>query len=82
MIRIDQWMVDLRFQNKTWIHYRVSVSQDGENWQTASESNTKELIQDQKLRFKATARYLRITVEDLGSGWVTISEWKPIDAGS
>ncbi len=74
--------VDLRFQNKTWIHYRVSVSQDGENWQTASESNTKELIQDQKLRFKATARYLRITVEDLGSGWVTISEWKPIDAGS
>ena len=74
--------VDIQFTNRTWIHYRVSVSKDGTAWETAYESRSEDLIQQQQVRFKATARFVRISVEKLGSGWVTISEWKPVFAGS
>ncbi len=69
---------NIRFKNRTNIRYHVSVSNDGVKWTKVHESNKSSEIQDERLSFSATARYLRITVEAVGSGWVTIEDWEPI----
>jgi len=68
----------IRFKNRTRIRYHVSVSSDGENWRKVHESNKTTEIRDEQPSFAATARYLRITVEAVESGWATIEEWQPI----
>ena len=69
---------EIRFNNRTKIRYHVSVSSDGVKWTKVHESNKASEIQDERLSFSATARYLRITVEAVESGWVTIQDWQPI----
>ena len=69
---------EIRFKNRTKIRYYVSVSSDGVKWTKVHESNKASEIQDERLSFSATARYLRITVEAVESGWVTIQDWQPI----
>lgn len=70
--------VDIRFKNKTWIHYQVQISKAGKNWETVFQSKSEEPIQDEAPRFNAEGRFVKITVNDLGSGWVTISDWNPV----
>ncbi len=70
--------VDIHFKNRTWIHYQVDVSNDGKTWSTAHESKTNQPIQNELPRFEAAGRYLRVTINDLGKGWATITEWHPV----
>ncbi len=70
--------VDIHFKNKTWIHYRVETSRDGKSWDTVHQSNSDTEIQKEAPRFEAEGKYLRVIVEDLGDGWVTITDWMPV----
>jgi len=72
--------VDIYFKNPTWVHYRVEVSNDGKKWKVIYESKSQDVIQDERPRFDTESQFLRVTVDDLGSGWVTISEWRPVFA--
>ncbi len=69
--------LDLRFKNRTWIHYRIEVSDDGEQWKPVHKNEADAPIRDESLEFEVEARYLRVTVDSLGSGWVTITELTP-----
>ena len=52
---------------------------DGKKWETvADETGSKTIPATQKHKFQAKAKYLRVTVDDLGSGWVTFTELVPV----
>lgn len=61
--------VTIRWKNKTWFDHRVEVSMDGKEWKTAAaELGSREPRQDSEHAFEAEAKFLRVFVEDLGSG--------------
>jgi arylsulfatase A-like enzyme len=74
--------LEIRFKNRTRIRYSVSVSDNGRDWTKLHESNKNTAIQDEKLTFTAKSRYVRLTIEDIESGWATVEEWKPIHTDS
>lgn len=70
--------VEIRFKNRTAIHYALSVSNDAREWKTVHESNKASPIQNEKALFSRDARFLRVTINKVQSGWATIEDWKPI----
>jgi len=70
--------VQIRFKNRTRIHYTISISKDAREWKQVQESRKATQIQDEKVTFSGNARYLRVTINEVESGWATIEEWKPI----
>ena len=69
--------LDIHWKNQTWFRYQVEVSDDGKAWKRVAESATKEARRKDAPRFEAKAKFLRLTVTDLGSGWVSITELQP-----
>ena len=70
--------IEIRFKNRTKIHYAVSVSNNAREWQIVHESKKPTEIQDEKVSFSQNARFVRITINEVESGWATIEDWKPI----
>ena len=70
--------INIRFKNRTRIHYRLCISNDAENWQQVHESKETSQIQDENVTFSATTQFVRINIDDVEKGWATIEDWKPI----
>ncbi|MDA7874463.1 sulfatase-like hydrolase/transferase [Rhodopirellula sp.] len=70
--------VEIRFKNRTRIHYCVSISDNGSDWTKVHESNKPLAIQNEQVSFTAKSRYVRVTIEGIESGWATIEDWKPV----
>ena len=71
--------VELSWKNPTWYSHKVEVSDDGKKWKTVSDATGKKTIPAQSGHtFSAKAKFLRVTVDALGSGWATFTELKPL----
>jgi hypothetical protein len=71
--------VEVRWKNPTWYSHKVEVSDDGKKWKTVSDATGKKTIPAQSEHaFSAKAKFLRVTVDALGSGWATFTELKPL----
>ncbi len=65
----------IHWKNRTWFDHRVEVSDDGKVWkEVAGEMGNRESRIKNAHDFKAEAKFLRVTIEDLGSGWVSFTE--------
>ena len=70
--------VTIRWKNKTWFQYKLEVSTDGKKWTTVvDELKSKTVRQVSEHSFDATAKQVKVTVNKLGSGWVTFTEFEP-----
>jgi arylsulfatase A-like enzyme len=68
----------IHWRNHTWFSYTLSHSMDGKNWKVAvDQSGSRELRKLSDHNFEAKARFLRVTVDALGSGWVSFTELQP-----
>ena len=71
--------VEVRWKNPTWYSHKVEVSDDGKKWKTVSDATGKKTVPAQSEHsFSAKAKFLRVTVDALGSGWATFTELKPL----
>jgi len=71
--------VEVSWKNPTWYSHKVEVSGDGKKWKTVSDATGKKTIPAQSRHsFSAKAKFLRVTVDALGSGWATFTELKPL----
>ena len=71
--------VEVSWRNPTWYSHKVEVSDDGRKWKTVSDASGKKTIPAQSGHsFSAKAKFLRVTVDALGSGWATFTELKPL----
>ncbi|PHS18371.1 MAG: sulfatase [Blastopirellula sp.] len=67
------------WKNPTWFNHKVEVSTDGKSWQTVVDQlESKQVTKKSEHKFQATAKFLRITVTNLGFGWVSMTEIRPI----
>ena len=70
--------VSIHWRNRTWFSYRLEYSMDGKNWALAvDQRGSREERTLSEYAFKAKARFLRVTVDALGSGWVSFTEFEP-----
>ena len=73
--------VRIHWKNNTWYDHAVEVSLDGKKWKTVAKLKDGKTIKRPAVHeFSEKARYLRISITDLGSGWVTFTELEPIFA--
>jgi alpha-L-fucosidase len=73
--------VNIRWKNPTWYSHRIEVSGDGKQWKTVSDATGSGTLPATSAHaFTTQARFLRVTVDGLGSGWVTFSELEPVFA--
>jgi arylsulfatase A-like enzyme len=73
--------VNIRWKNPTWYSHRIEVSGDGKQWKTVSDATGSGTLPATSTHaFTTQARFLRVTVDGLGSGWVTFSELEPVFA--
>ena len=71
--------VEIHWRNPTWYSHQVEVSQDGKKWQVvADQKGSQQSPAAQEHKFETQAKYLRVVVDDLGSGWVTFTELVPL----
>lgn len=71
--------ITIKWKNRTWFRYRVETSSDGKAWKTAiDESSSKTERRTSEHSFSETAKFLRVTVDDLGFGWVSFTELQPL----
>ena len=70
--------VTIRWKNPTWYSHKIEVSEDGKKWKmVADATGSKTIPAKSKHEFSAKAKFLRVTVDELGSGWVTFTELEP-----
>ncbi|MDA3923681.1 MAG: sulfatase-like hydrolase/transferase [Kiritimatiellae bacterium] len=73
--------VNIFWKNRTWFSYQVEISLDGKKWDVvADQKGSHEVRIESKHRFDTEARFLRVTVDALGSGWVSFTELVPLFA--
>ncbi len=71
--------VEIRWKNRTWFSYQVETSMDGKKWDVvADQKGSQEVRIESRHSFDAEARFLRVTVDALGSGWVSFTELVPL----
>ena len=72
--------VNIFWKNRTWFSYKVETSMDGKKWVTAVDAlGSKEVRHESKHSFDSrTAKFMRVTVDALGSGWVSFTEIEPV----
>ena len=70
--------VTIRWKNPTWYSHKIEVSEDGKKWKmVADATGSKAIPAKSKHEFSAKAKFLKVTVDELGSGWVTFTELEP-----
>lgn len=73
--------VEITWKNRTWFSYQVEVSVDGKKWQVvADQKGSREERKQSKHSFEVEAKFLRVTVDALGRGWVSFTELVPLFA--
>lgn len=73
--------VEITWKNRTWFSYQVEVSMDGKEWKVvADQKGSREERRQSKHSFETEAKFLRITVDALGRGWVSFTELVPLFA--
>lgn len=73
--------VEITWKNRTWFSYQVEVSMDGKEWKVvADQKGLREERRQSKHSFETEAKFLRITVDALGRGWVSFTELVPLFA--
>ena len=71
--------VTIRWKNRTWFSHKVEASEDGDKWEMVADgSRSKAQRQVDEHTFETTAKFLRVSVDALGSGWVSFTELEPI----
>jgi hypothetical protein len=67
--------VTIHWKNKTWFDHLVEVSDDGKKWEeVAGKIGNRESRTEDAHDLETEAKFLRVTVEKLGSGWVSFTE--------
>ncbi len=74
--------VSIFWKNRTWFSYAVETSRDGKQWEPAvDERGSREVRTESRHAFKSRrAKFLRVTVDALGGGWVSFTELQPVFA--
>jgi len=71
--------VEIDWKNRTWFSYQVETSMDGKKWDVvADQKGSQEVRIESRHSFDAEAKFLRVTVDALGSGWVSFTELIPL----
>jgi hypothetical protein len=73
--------VEIYWKNRTWFSYQVESSMDGKEWKVVvDQKGSQEVRIESRHSFDAEAKFLRVTVDALGSGWVSFTELVPLFA--
>lgn len=74
--------VNVFWQNRAWFSYKIEISMNGREWSTVVDQiGSREVRNSSRHSFEPRAvRFLRITVNDLGGGWVSFKELEPVYA--
>lgn len=73
--------VRIHWKNRTWYNHHVEVSTDGRKWKNVAELNdSKSVNKVAEHEFNERAKFLRVTVTGVGTGWATFTELEPLFA--